>query len=122
MKGRVYLDHNHLGIIEITEESNGISGIYFLDKKKEKEIYSPEVIKCKKELKEYFEGRRKKFTVKIDLIRGTFFQRSCWKVMYDIPYGNTICYQEEASAIENPKAIRAVGGANSKNPISIVIP
>lgn len=123
MKGRVYLEHDYLGIIEITEEINGISGIYFLNEKKEYlEIFSPEVIKCKKELEEYFEKKRTKFTINIDFKSGTEFQRACWKAMYEIPYGKTISYSEEAMAINNPKAVRAVGGANGKNPISIVVP
>lgn len=118
----MYLEHDYLGIIEITEETHGISGIYFLDKKEEPEIFSPEVVKCKKELEEYFEKKRTKFTINIDLKSGTEFQRTCWEAMYEIPYGETISYSEEAVAINNPKAVRAVGGANGKNPISIVIP
>lgn len=122
MKGRVYLEHAYLGIIEITEEIDGISGIYFLEKRRGEEIYSPEVIKCKKELEEYFEKKRTEFTVNIAFKGGTDFQRACWKAMYEIPYGETISYSEEASAINNPKAVRAVGGANGKNPISIIVP
>ena len=122
MKGRIYLEHDFLGIIEITEETNGISGIYFLDKKQKEEIPSKEVIKCKKELEEYFEKKRTTFTINIDFKSGTEFQRACWKAMYKIPYGKTISYSEEAQSINNPKAVRAVGGANSKNPISIIIP
>lgn len=122
LKGRIYLDHDFLGIIEITEESNGISGIYFLEKKTNKEILTPEVIKCKKELEEYFLNKRTEFTVNIDLKSGTDFQRVCWKAMYKIPYGKTISYSEEAQSINNPKAVRAVGGANGKNPISIIVP
>ena len=122
MKGRVYLEHDYLGLIEITEETDGISGIYFLDERRGEEIYSPEVMKCKKELQEYFEKKRTKFTLNIDFKGGTEFQRACWKAMYMIPYGKTISYSEEAAAISNPKAVRAVGGANSKNPISIVVP
>ena len=123
MKGRMYLKHDYLGIIEITEESDGISGIYFLDEKKEDlEIPSPEVIKCKKELEEYFKKKRTEFTINIDFKGGTEFQKACWKAMHKIPYGKTISYSEEAQYIDNPKAVRAVGGANGKNPISIVVP
>ncbi len=122
MRGRAYLKHEYLGYIEITEEADGISGIYFLDEIRGEEIESPEVLKCKKELEEYFRGERTEFTVKIDLRGGTEFQRACWRAMYDIPYGETISYSEEADAIGNPKAVRAVGGANGKNPVSIVVP
>lgn len=123
MKGRVYLEHEYLGVIEITEEENGISGIYFLDERRGEEVISTEVLKCKKELEEYFRGERTEFDVRIDLGQmGTDFQRSCWKVMYEIPYGKTISYSDEAHMIGNPKAVRAVGGANGRNPVSIVVP
>jgi len=124
MKGRVYLEHDILGTIEIIEEKDGISSIYFLneEEKKQLEIYSSEVIKCKKELEEYFDKKRTKFTVKIDFKEGTKFQRACWKALCNIPYGKTISYSEEAKYINNPKAVRAVGGANGKNLISIVVP
>ena len=122
MKGRVYLEHEYLGLIEIREEHDGISGIYFLEERRGEEIESPEVLKCRKELEEYFRGERTGFTVKIDLGGGTEFQRACWRAMYEIPYGETISYSEEAHMIKNPKAVRAVGGANGKNPISIVVP
>ena len=121
LKGRIYLEHSYLGIIEIVEEIDGISGINFVEEKQD-EIMSPEVRKCKKELEEYFSGKRTKFTVRIDFRRGTDFQKSCWNAMYKIPYGKTISYSEEAIMIGNPKSVRAVGGANGKNPISIVVP
>jgi len=123
MKGRTYLKHDFLGYIEITEESDGISGIYFLDEKRGHEIESPLVLECKIQLEEYFRGERREFDIKLDLTTmGTDFQRSCWKAMYKIPYGKTISYSEEAQMIKKPKAVRAVGGANSKNPVSIVVP
>ncbi len=123
MKGLLYLKHDYLGYVEISEEVDGISGIYFLNEKRAHEIESPLVLKCKKELEEYFAGRRKKFTVKVDLTQmGTEFQRECWNEMYKIPYGKTISYLDEAIGIGRPKAVRAVGGANGKNPVSIIVP
>lgn len=122
MKGRVYLKHEYLGYIEILEEVEGISGIYFLDEPRGDKIESPLVLECKKELEEYFRGERKIFSVKLDVREGTEFQKSCWKVMEGIPYGETISYGEEAIRIKNPKAVRAVGGANGRNPISIIVP
>lgn len=123
MKGLVYLEHEYLGLIEISEERDGISGIYFLDERRAEEVESLEVLRCRDELTEYFRGERTQFSVKLDLeTMGTEFQRSCWRAMYDIPYGKTISYSEEAHMIGNPKAVRAVGGANGKNPVSIVVP
>ena len=121
MKGRVYLEHNYLGIIEIVEEVDGISSITFVEEKL-KEIVSLKVLTCKRELEEYFLKERTKFTVKIDFRVGTKFQNMCWNSIYKIPYGKTISYSEEAIMIGNSKAVRAVGGANSKNPISIIVP
>jgi methylated-DNA-[protein]-cysteine S-methyltransferase len=72
-------------------------------------------------LNEYFSGRRKEFDVPIDL-RGTPFQISVWNALRTIPFGATISYAELARRIGNPKAVRAVGQANNRNPISIIVP
>ncbi|WP_372712862.1 methylated-DNA--[protein]-cysteine S-methyltransferase [Ilyobacter sp.] len=120
MKGRVYLEHPVLGIIEICEETDGISSVEFVEKKKD-EIESHLVLKCRKELEEYLYGERMKFSVKLDM-QGTDFQKRCWKELYKIPYGESISYGEQAENIGNPKAVRAVGGANGKNPIGIIVP
>ncbi len=75
-----------------------------------------------RELREYFAGTRKEFEVPIDLRQGTAFQREVWDELKRIPYGQTISYGEQAVRLGRPKAFRAVGGANGKNPIPIVIP
>lgn len=74
-----------------------------------------------KELDEYFEGKRADFTVPLQLV-GTAFQQDVWKILQSIPYGETISYKQEAQLLKNPNASRAVGSANGKNMISIVIP
>ena len=76
---------------------------------------------AERELREYFAGRRKKFTVALDL-DGTDFQRAAWEAMRKIPYGKTISYGDQARAIGKPKAFRAVGSANGRNPIPIIVP
>ncbi len=73
------------------------------------------------ELQEYFIGKRKEFTFKY-VFHGTDFQKKVWKALCDIPYGQTRSYKQIAMAIGNEKACRAVGMANNKNPISIVVP
>ena len=73
------------------------------------------------QLDEYFAGKRQKFDVSLDP-QGTEFQRSVWKALQDIPYGKTKSYKQIAQAIGNRKACRAVGMANNKNPIWILIP
>lgn len=73
------------------------------------------------QLQEYFEGKRKEFTVPC-LPAGTPFQLTVWRALTAIPFGCTISYGELAARIGRPKSVRAVGGANARNPISIIIP
>lgn len=73
------------------------------------------------QLREYFEGRRREFQLPIRE-GGTDFQKQVWAALREIPYGETRSYQEIAMAIGNPKAVRAVGQANNRNPLLIVTP
>jgi O-6-methylguanine DNA methyltransferase len=73
------------------------------------------------QIKEYLAGARKEFSLPLDL-RGTVFQRRVWHALLQIPYGTTVSYKDIAVAIDNPRAVRAVGQANNKNPVSIVVP
>lgn len=76
---------------------------------------------ARRELDEYFAGKRKAFTVPV-APEGTEFQRQAWTALQKIPYGATRSYGQQAAAIGNPKAVRAVGSANGRNPIAIIIP
>ncbi|MFQ2198844.1 methylated-DNA--[protein]-cysteine S-methyltransferase [Aeromonas hydrophila] len=69
----------------------------------------------------YFAGRLHRFDLPL-AARGTPFQQSVWRALGDIPYGETVSYLEIAQAIGNPKAVRAVGAANGRNPLSIIVP
>lgn len=73
------------------------------------------------EYEEYFTGTRKQFDVATNA-QGTNFQKQVWAMLKTIPFGETWSYQDMAIAIDNPKAVRAVGLANGKNPISIIVP
>ncbi|MGA6982811.1 MAG: methylated-DNA--[protein]-cysteine S-methyltransferase [Candidatus Sulfotelmatobacter sp.] len=73
------------------------------------------------ELAEYFAGHRRQFAFPLDL-RGTDFQIACWRALLAIPYGETRSYADIARAVDRPKAFRAVGMANNRNPIAIVVP
>jgi O-6-methylguanine DNA methyltransferase len=73
------------------------------------------------ELEEYFAGKRREFTFPLDL-PGTDFQQACWRALLAIPYGETRTYADIARAIGKPNAFRAVGMANNRNPIAIVVP
>jgi len=75
-----------------------------------------------KQFSNYFEGNLKKFDFPLDLRLGTPFQQKVWRKLVTIPYGKTKSYKWLAAAIKNPKASRAVGNANGKNPLSIIIP
>lgn len=74
------------------------------------------------QLSEYFCGKRKEFTIPIQFIHGTEFQKKVWLELTKIKYGQTASYKDIASSLGNPKAGRAVGAANRKNPISIIVP
>jgi O-6-methylguanine DNA methyltransferase len=73
------------------------------------------------ELEEYFAGKRREFSIPLDL-RGTEFQLKCWRALLDIPYGETRSYRDLARAIGHPQAFRAVGMSNNRNPIAIIVP
>jgi methylated-DNA-[protein]-cysteine S-methyltransferase len=85
-------------------------------------VQSPEALAdYVRELEEYFAGQRHQFTFPLDL-RGTDFQLACWRALLAIPYGETRSYADIARAIGKPNAFRAVGMANNRNPIAIVVP
>jgi methylated-DNA-[protein]-cysteine S-methyltransferase len=74
-----------------------------------------------RELAEYFAGTRRTFAVSVEA-SGTPFQREAWRALTTIPYGQTISYGEQARRIGRPTAVRAIGGANGRNPVGIVVP
>lgn len=75
----------------------------------------------RKELSEYFRGNRKVFSIPLEF-HGTDFQEKSWQALQQIPFGETRNYLEQATMTGNPKAVRAIGGANHRNPITIIIP
>ena len=79
----------------------------------------PTLLKTEAQLREYFAGKRKKFDLDLDF-QGTEFQKKVWQILLNIPYGETKSYGQVAKEIGNPKASRAVGAANGKNPIAII--
>jgi methylated-DNA-[protein]-cysteine S-methyltransferase len=74
-----------------------------------------------RQLQEYFRGERRRFDFPLDL-RGTDFQKRCWQALLEIPYGETRSYADIARAVGSPRGFRAVGLANNRNPIAIVVP
>lgn len=118
-----YILKTALGNLEIKGSKKGVHEIQFIDSTTEilktniPTILKPIVI----QLKEYLDGKRKKFDVKLDP-EGTEFQKKVWQQLLTIPYGKTVSYQKMANDLGDPKVIRAAASANGKNPIAIVIP
>jgi len=83
--------------------------------------HHPVLLETERQLKDYFAGKREKFTVKLDFV-GTEFQKKVWRALTTIPFGETRSYAQIAAQVGSPKAVRAVGAANGKNPISIIAP
>ena len=118
-----------IGLIRMGETGGFLTRADFVEKSPESRYFqsgsvsnSSTLLKdtCR-QLEEYFEGRRKKFDLALKPL-GTDFQRSAWESLLSIPYGETRSYLQQAESIRNPKAIRAIGKANSHNPIPIIIP
>lgn len=114
-----------IGKIRIAEDGNAITEIDLLSSKasvahiKMKETGL--IRKAYEELVEYFKGTRKDFSVPLNP-KGTDFQRNVWNVLKTIPYGETRSYGQVAAEAGNPKAARAVGMANNRNPLLIMVP
>jgi methylated-DNA-[protein]-cysteine S-methyltransferase len=111
-----------LGPIEIIGSSDSILTLDFV------EVMQPEngdltfsVKECLKQLDEYFKGKRRNFFLNLQPA-GTDFQKTVWRQLEEIPYGKTTSYGEIADVLGKPNASRAVGNANGKNPIAIIIP
>ncbi len=110
-----------IGLIEVVTDIEAVYEVHFVDKiqfKTEQPVILTEALT---QLNEYFNGKRKIFTVKLHL-EGTEFQTKVWHALTSIPYGCLMTYKEIATLVGNERASRAVGGANNKNKISILIP
>jgi len=111
-----------IGPLEIKGTDKGVESLHFVEKKFKSDSSIPAHMKdCLFQLDEYFKGKRKTFKVKLQL-QGTEFQKKVWKQLMQIPYAKTLSYKEVAQAIGNEKAVRAVGGANGRNHVGIIIP
>jgi methylated-DNA-[protein]-cysteine S-methyltransferase len=125
-----YLD-TPIGKLLLAGDEQGVHRITFPPKGKPGQAAAPEegwiesargpLKEAVRQLKEYFAGRRTEFDLPL-APEGTGFQKSVWRQLCDIPYGETISYGELARRLGNPKASRAVGAANGSNPLPIVVP
>ncbi len=113
-----------LGRLGIVEEQNMLVRLYFPGENAKEEITLKETALLKRaglELTQYLTGERREFSLPL-APQGTNFQKSVWQKLCDIPYGHTTSYKEIAEKIGNPLAMRAVGQANNRNPLPILIP
>jgi methylated-DNA-[protein]-cysteine S-methyltransferase len=118
-----------VGVLTLIASNNGLSAVLWEEdcmdrvgvKAEVNDLNNQILIQTEIEILEYFEGKRRIFSIPLDL-RGTDFQLKVWSELKKIPYGKTISYLELAKRIGNDKASRAVGGANGKNPVSIIVP
>ena len=121
--------HSPVGRLVLVASDDGLAGILWererpnrvrLTISAEDEAH-PALVEAERQLGEYFGGRRREFTLKLDPA-GTPFQRSVWNALLAIPYGETRSYAQIARQIGRPTAVRAVGAANGRNRLSIVAP
>ena len=109
-----------IGNLYLTASKKGLQGVSFRTQNapmKKSKILA----RAQRQLKEYFSGKRRNFDLKLDL-SGTPFQQRVWKELLRIPHGRTVSYKDVAVRIRNKKAVRAVGTANGKNPLCIIVP
>ncbi|MBO5177040.1 MAG: methylated-DNA--[protein]-cysteine S-methyltransferase [Lachnospiraceae bacterium] len=124
----IYHYNSPVGILEIKEENGYITGVRLLTEQEEiakADLQPPATSLLQQahaQLTEYFAGERTGFTLPIKYPFGTPFQHSVWNALRDIPYGETRSYEDIAVAIGNPKAVRAIGQANTRNPILLLVP
>lgn len=121
---KIFYYETKIGKIGIVQNNEKITNIYTSDKLPSEGIEvieTPLIIEAANQLKDYLSGKRKSFDFPIDP-KGTEFQKKVWKELQNTAYGETLSYKDIAERIGNPKASRAIGMANNKNPILIIIP
>ncbi|WLR50794.1 methylated-DNA--[protein]-cysteine S-methyltransferase [Bacillus tianshenii] len=122
MKKYYAYQHSPIGLIEICTNESVLLSVDFVEKKQSSAANPPLILEnAYQQLQEYFRAERKTFDLEVAL-DGTDFQKKVWNGLRDIPYGEVWSYKKLATNIGNEKAVRAVGNANSKNLISIIIP
>lgn len=111
---------SRFGVFRLAASEHGLSRITLCEGK-EDGIPNDHSMQAAVQLSEYLDGDRKTFDITLD-VRGSEFYQSVWEIVYKIPYGKTLSYRDIARKLENRGAVRAVGMANGKNPVPIIIP
>jgi methylated-DNA-[protein]-cysteine S-methyltransferase len=116
------------GTMLITATPKGLAGVYFKGQKHfpkqrqwQRDTRHPKLRQAKRELAQYFAGKRRRFTVALDP-QGTEFQRSVWKQIARVGFGETLTYGELARRAGHPGSARAAGAATGRNPLGIIVP
>jgi methylated-DNA-[protein]-cysteine S-methyltransferase len=113
-----------IGTLTLVASETGLRSVYFPGPVPELDAVegdSPVLAEAARQLEEYFDGMRTTFDLPLDL-HGTSFQVGAWRGLAEIPYGETVSYGEQARRLGKPEAVRAVGAANGRNPLPIVLP
>lgn len=110
-----------LGLVYVGSDGDSVTEVYFTETNTTESQSCPVVDQALQQLKEYFAGQRQHFDLPLNA-QGTAFQQAVWQQLQKIPYGQLASYKDVALAVDNPKGVRAVGMANNRNPISIIIP
>jgi methylated-DNA-[protein]-cysteine S-methyltransferase len=123
MNNTQFLDYwdSPLGCLALNASGTGLTSIKFVSKHQLPIITNKYIASAKVQLKEYFLGERRTFDLCLDS-SGTEFQQSVWQALLTIPFGEKRSYRDIALAIDKPKAVRAVGAANGRNPFTIIVP
>lgn len=119
------LYHSPIGELYIQASAVGLTRLKFHPEEGDADtgdLQNPHLLKSIDQLDEYFRGERQLFDVELDWSNATDFFKQVWTELLKIPYGKTVAYLDIAEALNNPKAVRAVGMANGKNPIPIIVP
>ena len=117
--GKLKLVASEKGLVAILWENDRPRRVVLGDLREDDR--QPILVETERQLKQYFEGKRQGFSIPLDM-RGTPFQKNVWEALLAIPFGETRSYGQLAKQLGRPSAMRAVGAANGRNPISIVVP
>ena len=127
----IYTSHidSPLGGITMAATDQGLAGVWFDQQRHWPDTTGwiakdghPALVEAAAQLRDYFAGKRDHFDMKLDLSHGTAFQQSVWQQLLAIPAGATLTYGALSANLGNPAAVRAVGAAVGRNPISVIVP
>ena len=118
-----------IGPLTLVADDDGLTAVHFADEHKRAlprdlpvDPAHPMLVAAAEQLTEYFDGDRRDFELDLHLTEGTDFERQVWRVLATIPFGETMSYGEQAAAVGRPGGAQAVGAANGRNPLAIVLP